>query len=487
MTRDRANWPLVGTLVLAACLNLYAIDFPLGYHYDEPKKVQFVRQGTQDFHLPLLMLELARGAVAVVQPKSDQQIAVVGRTVSAASGVAVVLFTFVLARRLMARGWALATALAAAVSPTIVVHAHYFKEDAIFTACMLLSLLALLRFLEGPNTISMIALGIATGLAWSAKYTGALLVLLYLAAPWIAPTPSRRAYFLGLLAAMGIAAWIFATVNWPMFDNFDQFLVGIRHESRHAVMGHDVRYPAVPHFFAFHFWHSLLPGMTPPVVAVGMAGMIWTAARWRQAALRERLLLVFVVGFYLVMELFPLKPDPDSGRYMLPIVPVLICFACRAVETASSAYRTRFRRWPMAFGVVALVVLPLVDSVLLDLHLNRDTRRTAVEWIAATGKGAVFEAHAGVRRDVRSVAELDVAQQRARGVSYLVASSFQYERYYRGSRTRGQSADVYRFHRRYEELFSQFPYAEFKPAYRGFAFSNPTIRVIDITGRRFTD
>ncbi len=55
-----------------------------------------------------------------------------------------------------------------------------------------------------------------------------------------------------------------------------------------------------------------------------------------------------------------------------------------------------------------------------------------------------------------------------------------YERYRIASRLKGQKQIVYLIQRKYEHLFSHYPVQEFKPAYRTFAFSNPTIRIIDI-------
>jgi hypothetical protein len=75
--------------------------------------------------------------------------------------------------------------------------------------------------------------------------------------------------------------------------------------------------------------------------------------------------------------------------------------------------------------------------------------------------------------------ELDPAEWRAKGVDYLVASSFMYDRYTTGAKLRNRRPEIYRTHERYTELFT-LPYVEFAPAYRTFAFSNPVIRIIDL-------
>ena len=77
-----------------------------------------------------------------------------------------------------------------------------------------------------------------------------------------------------------------------------------------------------------------------------------------------------------------------------------------------------------------------------------------------------------------TLARLDL-QDIPPGVTHVVASSFAYERYYRGAELPGQADYIYRGHAQYEQLFS-LPYVEIRPQYMSFAFSNPTIRIVDI-------
>jgi hypothetical protein len=86
---------------------------------------------------------------------------------------------------------------------------------------------------------------------------------------------------------------------------------------------------------------------------------------------------------------------------------------------------------------------------------------------------------------VLSVAEIDLESARQRGIAFLVASSFQYERFLYGGTLANQDPGIYRLSCAYQKLFN-YPYVEFTPAYRSFAFSNPTIRVIDIRAPKDT-
>ncbi len=107
-----AHLPLAGILALCLVLNLSNAGFPLGFHADEATEVDFIKTGTQDFHHPLLMLQLVRAARFFLQPATDQELVEVGRVLMGVSGVASVLFMFVLARQRPSRPWALGAALA---------------------------------------------------------------------------------------------------------------------------------------------------------------------------------------------------------------------------------------------------------------------------------------------------------------------------------------------------------------------------------------
>ncbi|MCA9017026.1 MAG: hypothetical protein KDA77_16970, partial [Planctomycetaceae bacterium] len=87
--------------------------------------------------------------------------------------------------------------------------------------------------------------------------------------------------------------------------------------------------------------------------------------------------------------------------------------------------------------------------------------------------------YAAAENDVRSIGDFSPEEIRNQGYDFVVASDFRYERYYRGAQTAGQDEYIYQRHQQYEEWF-KFPFVEITPAYRSFAFSNPTVRIIDL-------
>lgn len=477
---------LLGLLVvLSAALNLWNNDFPLGYHFDEPKKVRFILRGEQDFRHPLLMLQIVRGVNLLTGMTDPQQIAVAARSTTALAGVLIVLGMFFLARPAIGPLWALAVAGAVAVSPIIVVHAHYLKEDVLLTCGLVLSLVCSLLFRERPDVPRAIALGTAMGLCLATHYKAALfLPLPFMALPLrkMASDAVRlhRTFALTVLS-VGTAAVVFLVLNLPLLYDTQTFYKGFVYEAQHALSGHDVPIEPFPYLFGFHLLHSLLPGMTILPLSFSLAGLGWVLWHWPRAEFRHRLLVLYVAIFYLVPEASPLKPYPNIERYMIPVVPVLLYFAGLAFQRLSLSPQTQ---WPLLIlGTLVLIVLPLWDTLLLVHYLNRDTRAAALARVAATGLPAIYERHSSDHWDVETAADLNLHGLRKQGVGLVVTSAFQYERYFRGVTLSGVREDASRRHQGYVVLF-QNPYTEIRPSHRSFAFSNPVIRIVDIRDER---
>ena len=59
----------------ASLLYAFNLDFSLGFHGDEGKKVRFILQGTQDFNHPILMLQFARLLNLLFQETDPEKLA----------------------------------------------------------------------------------------------------------------------------------------------------------------------------------------------------------------------------------------------------------------------------------------------------------------------------------------------------------------------------------------------------------------------------
>jgi 4-amino-4-deoxy-L-arabinose transferase-like glycosyltransferase len=489
---DEAGWRVrastIATLAVIAAaslaLGLWNNDFPLGYHPDEVKKVGFITTGTQDFHLPILLLQLTRAANAIARLDGGQEIVELGRAVSAVAGACIVVLAFLLARQILPPLGSLVVAALTAVSPILVVHAHYLKEDVVFTACALAALLALCGFVATPIFRRAVLLGVSLGLAVAAKYAGALLLVVVLVAPLVRRSTPIRGFYLRLLPAVLCAVVTFCAVNLPLFSDLGVFRGGLAFEMAHAVEGHEgMRIPGWRCFFVFHVLHSIVPGMTWPVALLGLAGIALTVAGWEASPWRQRLMVVYVAILYLAVELSPLKALPDSMRYVIPVVPVLCVLGFAVISQLGARVRGRGRWWAVGALAGAALIVSAREALLLTHHLTRDTREAAVAEVERTGLSAVPERFTPLPHRVHSLAALDVEEERARGTALLVANSLMYERYRLAVSYGAPSPWVRRRVERYEELF-RYPYVEIRPRYKTFAFSNPTIRIIDIRRQR---
>jgi 4-amino-4-deoxy-L-arabinose transferase-like glycosyltransferase len=480
------HFALLLILGLSAFLNTYNINFPDFYHADEAKKFQFVLTDQQDFRHPILMLQTARVLHKVVGLKDSNRLIILCRMISASLGVLIVFLIYRLSRQGLGKNYALLAALTVAVSPILVVHAHYFKEDIIFTACSFLSLICFLKLLRERTTAATLLWGLATGLALSAQYKGIFLALLYFVFPRVLPDLDRTWFYKNFRIGLAVMASVFLLVNYPLFLNANIFFSGFTNEVSHVVGGHTLNVYPFQHWFGFHLVNSLIPGMSLIVTLLALGGLAITVRRWKEAAVVDKLLFLYTMAFYFVHEISPMKTFPDFMRYMIPIVPAMIYFACKAISKISQ-WMQRYPAKTMVPGVPwvlagAVVLVPAYDSWRLDSHLIDDTRLQARQWIDAA-QGETWGERYTLGKDwkKRYLTEIDISEARNSGVAYLAVSSFSYERFFIGSQWSWQNQAVYETHKKYIRLFS-YPYVEIKPAYKTFAFSNPVIRIIDIRG-----
>jgi len=474
----------------ALLLNTYNNDFKLGYHSDEPKKVHFIRSNTQDFQHPILMLQIVRAVNYFADFIDNQAIASLGRTVIAIFGALIAMSSYLISRPTLGKGYAYVVAALVASSPILVIHSHYMKEDIILTFFCLLSILWLFRYIRITNLISTIGLGISTGLAISSHYKGVLLFIIYLFGPVLVPLKDRYKYLRGLIGCAIVAMLSFLVVNYPIFLHPRIFLRGFSSELRHILQGHGlgplrhtIKIDAISELFGFHLINSIIPGITLLVTLFALSFFVYTLLRWKKSFWQDKILMFYVMLFYFAVELSPTKPFPNFARYIIPIVPILLYFSVRGAGTISDCLNFKGARVAFATLVAASFSLPLYESMRLVHDLNNDTREKAERWITENHWNTKSEAYAKLSANVWSLSTLNIQQERDKGVTHFIASSFMYDRYRYGNKLKNQDETIYEAYRRYEELFS-YPFIEINPPYKSFAFSNPTIRIIDIREKK---
>lgn len=455
--------------------------FSAGFHLDEPKKLQFALSQEQDFHHPILMIQVMRLVRELFAVTTIDRMLVVGRSLSAVYTLLGVILAALVYRRLLRPGWALSAAAALGVTPLLAVHAHYIKEDAIFLAAVMFSMWALLRFLEAPGERGRVALlGLAMGLCLAAQYKAVLFLALVWALPRLGVAHGSAEYFRGLRRATAMATGIFLAVCYPLLLEASTFQGGVAAQVAHVMSGHYVKVYAIPELFAYHLRHSLVPGLTPPLLALGLGGALMAIVSWRELDNAWRVAVLYLAVFYLTAELSPSKPPPDFMRYMMPAAPIVVGLAFKVLQTASAS----MGRWAAVMASV-IVGIALVDSVQLVRRLDRDTRHTAEAFIrsleaAEPGTRVLVESYAsvaGTRLGHQSITSADA--MRAEGYSHLALSSFASDRYLEGARMSYQRAEVYQRAETMRGLLA-LPRYEIRPELRSFAFSSPTIWIIDL-------
>jgi 4-amino-4-deoxy-L-arabinose transferase-like glycosyltransferase len=475
-------------------LNLWNNDFHWSLHPDERRKVRAARLVAPEFFHPLVLHHSTRVAVALTGAQTRQERVEAGRLISGLLGTGTVLLSFLLFRRRM--GWvpALSSTALVATAPIVVIHAHYLKEDTYLTFFTTLSILALLAFQRERPLRTVLCLGLATGLAISSKYAGALLFLVYLLLPLVVPVGDRRAYYpaVGLVALIALA--VFLVLNAALFTQFGDFLHGVRSETTHAFRGHMIRVWGPSYLFAFHLVHSLGPGLSFGVTFAALAGVVYVArrsvagGRGDQRVHEDRVLLLCLAVLYLAVELVPMKTFPAYMRYALPLAPLLVYFLGRGVQALAERLATR-PEWVSIPLFVLLLAYPAYDARMLVRNLVDDSRAVTAERVLDL-QGAVLMGDYSVLWRRRPPPRFDKAplyerdEKRIARADYIVASSFRYQRYLFGERLLFQREEARRRAQLYRRLFA-CPYEEIRPRYKTFAFSNPTIRIVKVRGCDF--
>jgi len=471
-------------IIISLRLNLYNNDFPFNYHADEPKKIEFIKNYSQDFSHPILMLQVVRILNLFFRFSENQDIVILGRITTACFGTLIVLLSYLISRGLMDKNYSLIIALAAATSPILVIHSHYLKEDIIFTCFSLMSILFLINFISHLTKPFTVLLGLSTGLALSSQYKGVLLVPVYLAVPLIISLKkdSLITFYKKILISLIISLLTFLIINYPILFDPSVFKEGVAYEGGHVLKGHyGLKIFPLPHLFSFHLLNSVIPGMTLLLTLFALYYMVYSLIKWKKTIWQEKILLFYVLLFYFSVELPPLKPFPDFMRYVIPIIPVLLYFAYGGVKLIGLYLKSMKAGFLVVLLLAATLFIPLYESIQLVYHLNKDTRALAEKWINKTSQKAKYEKYASTQHDVISLTDLNIREEQNNNVTYLVASSFMYDRFVFGGKLENQDKEVYERQKKYEMLFS-YPFIEIRPAYKTFAFSNPTIRIIDISG-----
>ncbi len=458
------------------------VSFPSHFHADEYKKLHFALTGNDDFHHPILMIQLMRAAGTLTGATTRESMRNLGRRLSAIYTVAAVVLCFAFYRYFMGPGWAFAAALAVGVSPILVVHAHYVKEDSIFLATAMATLWALPGFMKNPGSRPRtVVLGIAMGFALAAQYKAVILIVIAWCLPLAVPIRDTTQFRKSLCLATMLALCAFALICYPLFGKIGVFGTGLTDQIGHALSGHKIKIYAIPETFTFHLRRSLAGGLTLPLLGVCLAGLLAQLRGWGRTNPQLRMVVLYTAAFYLTAELSPSKPGPDFMRYMVPIAPTMVLLGFCTLQRHYNRGGTMMRLLTVLVSTI-VIAWAGTDSVRIVMHLEADTRFRAAAEVRRVEirEGAnVFKEHYATANGIgHHIARVPAPKRLLQdGYTHALISNFAADRYIDAAHRSYQRDSVYRLAATYQQLW-EMDCTEILPAHRSIGFSNPTIRLI---------
>ena len=237
------------------------------------------------------------------------------RGVAAAIGVAAVLATYALGKRLYDRVAGLTAALLLAVMPYHVIVSRQVLLDGLMTFTTVLVLYCVVRYVQDESGRArwMVATGAMIGLSVMAKETSVVLIGgLY---AFFALAPGVKLKLRHVLGALAAAAAVAAPIPIVLSTS------GRQSTGQNYLLWQMFR--RANHETWFYF--TTVPGEVGlAVIAAGTIGLVWLR---RDNGWREGLLLCWIAVPVLFFTLWPVK----GYQYLLPTAPVLAVLAGRAL------------------------------------------------------------------------------------------------------------------------------------------------------------
>ncbi|MEO7262550.1 MAG: glycosyltransferase family 39 protein [Jatrophihabitantaceae bacterium] len=288
------------------------------------------------------------------------------RAITAAIGVAAVLVTYLLGRRLYDHRVGLLAALILAVMPYHVVVSRQVLLDGLMTLCATLALYCVARYVESAALHWMIASCALMGATVLAKETSIVLVGSLYAFFALTPSVRIRLRHVGL----GLLVMILVIAVFPLTLS----LSGRASSGQHYLLWQLFRRSNHGTFFYAQVLPAAIGWLTLLLAVVGLV------LSRRHNTWRERLLLTWIAVPAVFFTLWPVK----GFQYLLPASPVIAILAARAMARVSTLPALRLRGRTVATGASFGLALVLVISLLVPTW-SRIQPSTSGTYLAGTG------------------------------------------------------------------------------------------------------
>jgi 4-amino-4-deoxy-L-arabinose transferase-like glycosyltransferase len=412
-------WGAVGALfLLALLLRVWGSRFGLPeyvYHPDEHALVEraaaILRTGDYNPHwfnypslyiyvqafgyIPYFLISAARGFGNTIPDPAPYGFYFTGRLITALLGALTVPAVYGLGARMYRRRTGLAASALLTFGLLHVVHSHYATTDLPTGFTVVMSLVFCQLTVQKRELKYAMLAALFAGLSASIKYPGAIAIVPAVVAQLV--VSGKRTWItlgqrLGLCVGSFLGGFFLGT-PYALLE-LNTFLSSLA-----SVVGH---YGASqPGFEGLDagLWYvqQALSSADAPLVAVGLAGIVWAGLKRRRSDL---LLLSFIVPYYVLISLWRVRFE----RNLVALFPLLTVLAARLLaEIVSRLLRSRpaLRRWESAILAGAVTVIAIVPAkAVLDFDAvlaRKDHRTVAAEWANANipaGSKIVVEAFA---------------------------------------------------------------------------------------------
>ncbi len=486
--------------------------FPYNYHPDEAGKAQqILSQGEyRNFNHPQLLLESTEWATWWFQTPADAQAVVeVGRTVSGVMTALAVVALSLSGYIALGLPGLISVTPVVALCPFLLAYSHSMKEDAALGFGISIVVLGTCLLWQWGNRqvlqwLAMVVLAVGVATAMSAKYVGAVAIVVAIPALLFAP---RTALLPALLRPVVFISWLLLAViaiNHRAISDFDQFSEGLEREYEHSVTDHMGLTMNRPNLYIVNVTRDATPLFLQAMLMVG--AVLWITF-WRRKHRMgwDRCVLLLAGGFLLVLSYGVIAMD----RYALPVVMLVALLAGIGTARLGQFIGKPWAKWglPITFASVTIVTQGPICADYIR-QFGDDSRQRLREFIlnepTMAGTRILAEQYTGLngpaydgsddglrsRANISSrmfAAELrSIESARRMGFTHIAVADFAYGRYFDPHvfPSRGETNSYNRSRTFYEELFRDGQLVwSYEPTHRMTAYTNPTVRLYAITDR----
>lgn len=407
---DRMTLALAGVLLGAFGLRLWGIRHGLPFSYNIDEEGHFVPVAIGFFghdlnpgyflnppgYTELLYAIYAvwfggRDAIAQAYADNPSEVFLIARVTVALLGTVSVWLLHMVGARLFDRRVGLLAAAIGACAFLPVFYSHLALNDVPAMAPATLALLGAALVLRGGGVRGLLLGGVGAGLAAGTKYTAGIVLLPLLTAVLLQPDGNLRRVVRDGALALAAAAGGFLVANPYALLDFDTFREGVGRQRRLA-SGEELSKLGLTqdNGVAYYLWTLTWGlGWIPALAALGGAVRL---------LVRDRRLALVLLPAPLLFVLFMGTQERYFGRWLLPVLPIVIVLAASFGMASIRAVAARAPR--LAIPAAALVALALLaQGLVTTIHNDRvlshpDTRGAAREWLLANvpaGEKVVLE------------------------------------------------------------------------------------------------